>query len=66
MRVKLLISRSGPAGAQDVGDEIEVSSNEGQRLIDAGKAQPVSFKKPKREKATIKSDETRGRKDGAL
>lgn len=38
MRVKLLISRSGPAGSFDVGDEIEVSSEEGQRLIDAGKA----------------------------
>lgn len=58
MRVKLLISRSGPAGAQDVGDEIEVSSDEGQRLIDAGKAHPVSFKKPKREKATARKHET--------
>lgn len=58
MRVKLLISRSGPAGSQDVGDEIEVSSDEGQRLIDAGKADPVSFKKPKREKATARKHET--------
>lgn len=66
MRVKLLISRSGPAGSFDVGDEIEVSSEEGQRLIDAGKAHLVSFKKPKREKATVKPEETRGRKNGTV
>lgn len=66
MRVKLLISRSGLAGAQNVGDEIEVSTEEGQRLIDAGKAQPVSFKKPKREKAAVKPKETRGREDGTV
>lgn len=62
MRVKLLISRSGPAGAFNAGDEIDVSESEGQRLIDLGKALPTTVSKTKREKATLGKHETRGKR----
>ena len=38
MKVTLLVSRSGPAGAFNAGDEIEVSADEGGRMIEAGQA----------------------------
>lgn len=41
MKVKLLVSRAGPAGAQNRGDEIEVSDAEALRMFDAGQAEPV-------------------------
>lgn len=57
MKIKLLTPRSGPKGSLNVGDEIEVSEPEGKRLIEAGKASPVSDRKPKRT-ATAKKHET--------
>ena len=53
MKVKLLVSRSGPAGAQNVGDEIDVSDDEGKRMIEAGQCQPVRGATP--EKAVKRS-----------
>ena len=41
MKVKLLVSRSGPAGAQNVGDVIDVDGAEAKRLIEARQAEPV-------------------------
>lgn len=41
MKVKLLVSRAGLAGASSVGDEIEVGEAEGVRMIEAGQAVPV-------------------------
>ena len=41
MRVKLLVSRSGANGAQNRGDVIEVSDDEGPRMIEAGQAEPI-------------------------
>lgn len=41
MKVKLLVSRSGVDGAQNAGDEIDVSDAEGARMISAGQAEPV-------------------------
>lgn len=41
MKVKLLMSRSGADGAQNAGDEIEVSNNEAKRMIEAGQAVPA-------------------------
>jgi len=38
MKIRLLISRAGPRGVYAVGDEIDVSATEAQRLIVAGKA----------------------------
>lgn len=57
MKVKLLIPRSGPAGSYNTGDEVEVSEPEGKRMIEAGKASPVSDRKPERT-ATAKKHET--------
>lgn len=58
MKVKLLISRAGRNFSQSVGDEIEVGDEEGRRLIEAGKAEPVrerrtekAVRKPTTEKA---------------
>lgn len=53
MKVTLLVSRSGPAGAFNAGDEIEVSADEGGRMIEAGQA--VSVRGEKRETATKKT-----------
>lgn len=41
MLVKLLVSRATNDGAQNRGDDIEVSAEEGQSLIDAGQAELV-------------------------
>lgn len=59
MKVKLLVSRGGIDFTQNVGDEIEVSDGEGQRMVEAGQAIPVRtgaventmLKKQKAEKA---------------
>lgn len=40
MRIKLLVSRSGPAGAFSPGDIIDVGDAEAQRMFDAGQAVP--------------------------
>ena len=41
MKVSLLVSRAGPTFSQKKGDIIDVSSDEGKRLIAAGHAQAV-------------------------
>ena len=41
MKVCLLVSRAGPTFSQKKGDIVEVSSDEGKRLIAAGQAQAV-------------------------
>lgn len=41
MKIKLLVSRAGPAGVQNRGDEIDVSGAEAVRMIEAGQAEPV-------------------------
>lgn len=41
MKVKLNVSRSGADGAYSAGDEIEVSADEGARMIAAGQADAV-------------------------
>ena len=48
MKVKLLISRATAKEVYKVGDEIEVSDREAQRLVEAGKAVVVQAA-PKRE-----------------
>ena len=49
MKVKLLVSRVGPDGSFNVGDEIEVSADEAKRMMNKGQAAPV--RAAKREKA---------------
>lgn len=58
MRVMLKVSRAGPDGAQNAGDEIDVSDDEAKRLFEAGQAEPVrkrtaekAAKKPAGERA---------------
>ena len=41
MKICLLVSRAGPTFSQKKGDVIDVSSDEGKRLIAAGQAQAV-------------------------
>lgn len=57
MKIKLLVSRAGPAGVQNRGDEIDVSAAEAERMIAAGQAVPFvereverAVKKPVKEK----------------
>lgn len=62
MKVCLLVSRAGPTLSQKKGDVVDVSADEGKRLIAAGQAQAVkgggaksaasSSSKPKKKKAT--------------
>lgn len=60
MKIRLLTSRVGAAGAQNRGDEIEVEAAEAARMIEAGQAEPVraapaevetAVRKPKGERA---------------
>lgn len=52
MKIKLLVSRAGPMGAQNAGDEIEVADAEAVRMIEAGQAEAVRSVAP--EKAVSK------------
>lgn len=59
MKIELLIARTGPGMSR--GAVVELPYKEARRLVDAGKAKPVSTKpKPqKRHKATTEFDEER-------
>ena len=48
MKIKLLIARASSTGAQNVGDEVDVSNAEAQRMIEAGTAVPVRDVKPEK------------------
>lgn len=48
MKIKLLCSRAGADFAQNAGDEIVVSADEGTRMIEAGQAIPVAEQKIER------------------
>lgn len=52
MKVKLLISRGGADFTQNAGDEVDVSAEEGKRMIEAGQAVPAV--ESKTEKAVSK------------
>ena len=58
MKVRLLVSRAGAGFAQSAGDEVEVSSEEGKRMMEANPPQCVPVRaskaKAKTEKATKK------------
>ena len=47
MKICLLVSRAGPTFSQKKGDIVEVSADEGKRLIAAGQAQAVKGGAPK-------------------
>lgn len=48
MKVRLLQARASAMGAQNVGDEVEVSDAEAKRMIEAGTAVPVREVKPEK------------------
>lgn len=48
MKVELLVSRAGPAGVQNRGDQIDVPDDEARRMIDAEQAIPVREQKAER------------------
>ncbi len=54
VKMKLLVSRSGPDGALNAGDEVEVGADEAERMVAAGQALPVRAGAAKVEKATKK------------
>ena len=54
MKIKLLISRAGADFSQNAGDVIEVSADEGQRMIDAGQAELMREAKIERAVAKAK------------
>ncbi len=54
MKVKLLVSRSGPDGAQNAGDEIDVSGEEAKRMVGAGQAELIRSKKVEKAVASPK------------
>ena len=54
MLVKLLVSRSGPAGAASRGDEIEVDDAEAKRMFEAEPPQAIPVKVIKRSKAAAR------------
>lgn len=56
MKIKLLTSRAGPMGSQNVGDEIEVPDDEAERMIAAGQALPVRTSKPRKAVAKRKAE----------
>ena len=41
MKIKMVVSRSGPAGVANPGDIIDVPSSEGARMVAAGQAEVV-------------------------
>lgn len=48
MKVRLLEARASADGAQNVGDEVEVTADEAKRMIEAGTAAPVRDVKPEK------------------
>jgi len=57
MKVRLLVGRSGTRFSQAPGEVIEVSNEEGKRLIEKGRAEPVVSRK--KESATRSRRESR-------
>lgn len=56
MKVKLLVARSGPAGSQNIGDEIEVSPEEAQRMAAKGQCELMRATKPEKAVKRAKSE----------
>lgn len=48
MKVRLLEARASAVGAQNVGDEVEVTTDEAKRMIEAGTAEPVRAVEPEK------------------
>lgn len=63
MKVTLLVSRAGPAGAFSVGDVIEVSADEAMRMFEAQPPQAMPWREgPEPERATVKSKAEKAKK----
>ena len=48
MKVKLLVSRAGPAGVQNAGDVVDVSADEARRMCEVGQAEMLRSEKPEK------------------
>lgn len=59
MKIKLLVSRAGPDGAFNAGDEIDVDAAEAARMIEAGQASPVRDARIERAVAPSKAEKAR-------
>lgn len=60
MKIKLLVARAASSGAQNRGEEIEVSDAEAIRMIEAGQAEAVRQAVP--EKAVVRPRAEKARK----
>lgn len=60
MKLKLLVSRCGPLGAQNAGDEIEVDEAEAVRMIEAGQAVAVRTAPPEKAVRRRRSEKAAG------
>lgn len=60
VKVKLHVARSGPDGAFNVGDEIEVSADEAGRMVAAGQAEVVRAARPERATRKTKAERASG------
>lgn len=56
MKVKLLVSRCGAKGAQNVGEEIDVSADEAERMVAAGQAEIVRKSKPQNTSRRVRAE----------
>ena len=56
MQVKLIVSRATATGAENRGDIVEVSADEGQRMIDAGQAEILRSNTPEKAVKRTKSE----------
>ena len=56
MKIELLTARATATGSENRGDIIEVDSDEGQRMIEAGQAVLVRSKKPEKAVRTPKAE----------
>jgi len=60
MQVKLLVARAGASGAQNRGEIIDVSNDEGVRMIQAEQAEAVrGYKSPENAVKRSKSEKAR-------
>lgn len=63
MKVKMKVQRVGPTVNDKVGDVLDVTEEQAQRLIDAGQAEAVEDDKPKKKSGNRKSGKKKSQED---
>lgn len=56
MKVKLLVPRTGPAGAENIDDVIDVPADEAERMVAAGQCEIVRAAKPEKAVRRVKAE----------